>query len=128
MLLSLCITQDAFVAARDALNFRNRQITETELLNAINNCLRLLQALQNAISDEKYKPEKQSWKSLKLFILEFSEPLPYWVYERDYLLDKILANTVDGSFSYYDYKQIQKKSSTKTRTTTREQKTKTTIM
>jgi hypothetical protein len=35
--------------------------------------------------------------------------LPDWVYERDYLLDKILANTVDGSFSYYDYKQIQKK-------------------
>lgn len=109
MLLSLCIMQDAFVAARDALNFRNRQITETELLNAINNCLRLLKALQNAISDEKYKPKKQSWKSLKLFILEFSEPLPDWVYERDYLPDKILANTVDGSFSYYDYKQIQKK-------------------
>jgi len=106
---SFKITQDAFVAARDALNFRNRKITETELLNAINNCLRLLQALQNAISDEKYKPEKQSWKSLKLFILEFSEPLPDWVYERDYLLDQILAYTVDGSFSYYDYKQIQKK-------------------
>ena len=100
MLLSLCIMQDAFVAARDALNFRNRLITETELLNAINNCLRLLQALQNAISDEKYKPEKQSWKSLKLFILEFSEPLPDWVYERDYLLDWIKLYSNNGSFTY----------------------------
>ncbi len=102
-------TQDAFVAARDALNFRNRLLTEAESLNAINNCLSLLKALQNAILDEKYKPEKQPWKSLKLFILEFSEPLPDWVYERDYLMEEVITYAVDGAFTYYDYKQTQKK-------------------
>ena len=38
--------------------------------------------------------------SLKSLILEFSEPLPDWVYERDYLLDWIKLYSNNGSFTY----------------------------
>ncbi|MCK9456776.1 MAG: hypothetical protein M0R31_05720 [Candidatus Riflebacteria bacterium] len=100
--------QDAFVAARDALNFRDSQITDAETINARNNCIIVLRNLQIAISDEKYKPEKQLYDSLKLFIIEFTELFPDWVYERNYMLDQIRYN-VCSFFTTYDNKQIEKK-------------------
>ena len=48
------------------------------------------------------------YDSLKLFIIEFTELFPDWVYERNYMLDQIRYN-VCSFFTTYDNKQIEKK-------------------
>ena len=94
------IAKDAFVAARDIQNFCKKPKTKADSENELNNCLRLLKGLQNAILIENYKPKQRMADSLKSLILEFSEPLPDWVYERDYLLDWIKLYSNNGSFTY----------------------------
>ena len=76
------------------------RVTKADSENELNNCLRLLKGLQNAILIENYKPKQRMADSLKSLILEFSEPLPDWVYERDYLLDWIKLYSNNGSFTY----------------------------